>query len=49
MGHPIENILGFANESVLPGFHRILNTDFRIEPIEKAKSPYDKQVRKTIQ
>jgi hypothetical protein len=48
-GNPIKNILGFGKETVVPRLQKISNTEFRIQPIKKAKSPYDKQVRKTIQ
>jgi hypothetical protein len=41
--------LGVAKETILPRGQKILNTEFRIQPTGKAKPPYDKQVRKTIQ
>ena len=48
-GHPDKNILGFEKETVLPRLQRIWNTEFRIQPIGKAKPPYQKQVRKTLE
>jgi hypothetical protein len=42
-GQPIKNILGVAKQTILPLLQRIWNTEFRIQPIEKAKPPYDKQ------
>ena len=41
-GHPIKNILAFAKETILPRLQRIVNTEFRIQGGEKAKTPDEK-------
>jgi hypothetical protein len=47
--NPIKNKLGAAKETILPCLQKFLNTEFRIQPTGKAKSPSHKQVRKTTQ
>jgi hypothetical protein len=43
-GLSIKNILGVAKETILPRVQRILNTEFVIQRVGKAKPGDDKQV-----